>query len=173
MTTYSGKYDPSEFLFPSYDPDGRSVRLCVRVPLSLHQAIEGVVESQKFPFEIKDDLTLWCLNKGLETLQSMNGCIDVMPLLMLMVNLFRVDFNLKRFQEFFAKLDTAIIELTKSDFRANSARRLVKAVEEVVLCVPSGRERCWFLQELRLRWGQLLTSSTDQAAPARTEDGRG
>lgn len=164
------RYDPSEFLFPSFDPDSRSVRICVRIPLSLDQAIEGVVASRKFPFASQDDLALWCLFKGVEILQSMEGCIDVLPLLMLMVNLFRADYKLKRFQEFFAKLDTAILELTKSDFRAHSARRLVKAVEEVVLCVPSGRDRCWFLQELRSRWSHLLTLS---AAPTGTEDDRG
>jgi hypothetical protein len=31
----TGRHDPSEFIFPSYDLDGRSVRICVRVSLSL------------------------------------------------------------------------------------------------------------------------------------------
>ena len=59
MATYSGKYDPSEFLFPSYDHNGRSKRICVRVPPLLDQALEKVTASGKFPFETRDDIVLW------------------------------------------------------------------------------------------------------------------
>lgn len=165
MTIPSTKHDPSDFLFPSYDADGRSVRICVRIPVSLNQAIEAVVESHKFPFEIKDDLTLWCLYKGLDTLQSMEGCVSLVPLLKMMVTLFRAEFDLKSFEEFFARLDSALLELTQSHYRMQSARRLVKAVEEVVLCMSSGPDRCWFLRELRSRWGYLLISPTTEVAP--------
>jgi hypothetical protein len=158
----TGRHDPSEFIFPSYDLDGRSVRICVRVSLSLNQAIEGVIESRKFPFEIRNDLVLWCLYEGLRKLESMEACVGVMPMLEITVMLARMDFDLKRFQEFFAKLDGAILRLCSSGYQTQSARRVVKAIEELVLCMPSSRDRNWFLQELKRRWGHLLIGSTEQ-----------
>jgi hypothetical protein len=160
----TGRHNPSEFIFPSYDLDGGSVRICVRVSLSLDQAIEGVVESRKFPFGIRNDLVLWCLYEGLRKLESMEACVSVMPMLEITLMLARMDFDLKRFQEFFAKLDGAILRLCNSGYQTHSARRVVKAIEELVLCMPSSRDRNWFLQELRRRWGDLLIGSTEQPA---------
>jgi hypothetical protein len=166
----TGRHDPSEFIFPSYDLDGRSVRICVRVSLSLNQAIEGVIESRKFPFEIRNDLVLWCLHEGLRKLESMEACVSVLPMLEITVMLARMDFDLKRFQEFFAKLDGAILRLCNSGYQTQSARRVVKAIEELVLCMPSSRDRNWFLQELRRRWGHLLIGSTEQPTVTGTGD---
>jgi hypothetical protein len=162
MATYIGKYDPSEFVFPSYDHNGRSKRICVRVPPLLDQALDKVRASGKFPFEIKDEVILWCLHDGLRKLQTMEACVSVLPMLEITVMLARMDFDLRRFQEFFAKLDGAILRLCKSGYQTQSARRLVKAIEELVLCMPSSRDRNWFLQELKRRWGHLLIGSTEQ-----------
>jgi hypothetical protein len=129
MTRPSIKYDPSEFVYPSYDPDGRSVHICVRFPASLNHAIESVVKSRKFPFEIKDNVILWCLYEGLRKLQSMEACVSVLPMLEITVMLARMDFDLKRFQEFFAKLDGAILRLCNSGYQTQTARRVVKAID--------------------------------------------
>ena len=162
MKTYDGKHDPSEFVFPSYDHNGQSKQICVRVPPLLDQALDKVRESGKFPFDLKDDVILWCLYEGLRELQTMEACASVMPMLEIALMLARMDFDLKRFQEFFAKLDGAILRLCNSGYQTHSARRVVKAIEELVLCMPSSRDRNWFLQELRRRWGHLLIGSTEQ-----------
>ena len=169
----TGRHDPSEFVFPGYDLDGRSVRISVRVSLSLNQAIEGVIESRKFPFEIRNDLVLWCLYEGIRKLESMEACVSVMPMLEITVMLARMDFDLKRFQEFFAKLDAAILRLCNSGYQTQTARRVIKAIEELVLCMPSSRDRNWFLQELRRRWGHLLIGSTEQPTVTGTRDCHG
>jgi hypothetical protein len=173
MATYNGKYDPSEFVFPSYDHNGQSKRICVRVPPLVDQALDKVRASGKFPFEIKDDVILWCLYEGLRKLESMEACVSVMPMLEITVLLARIDFDIKRFQEFFAKLDAAILRLCNSGYQTHSARRVVKAIEELVLCMPSSRDRNWFLQELRRRWGHLLIGSTGQPIVKGTGDCRG
>jgi hypothetical protein len=169
MATYSGKYDPSEFVFRSYDHNGQSTRICVRVPPLLYQALDKVKASGKFPFKDKDNVILWCLHEGLRKLQTMEACVSVMPMLEITVMLTRMDFDLQRSQEFFAKLDGAILRLCNSGYQTQSARRVVKAIEELVLCMPSSRDRNWFLQELRRRWGHLLIESTGQ--PTLTETG--
>ena len=128
----------------------------------MDQALEKVRASGRFPFEIKSDVILWCVHDGLKKLQSMEACVSVMPMLEITVMLARMDFDLKRFQEFFAKLDGAILRLCNSGYQTPTARRVVKAIEELVLCMPSSRDRSWFLQELRRRWGHLLIGSTDQ-----------
>jgi hypothetical protein len=173
MATYSSKYDPSEFVIPGSDQNGRSVRIALRIPPLLNRAIEGVRKSAQFPFEIKDDVILWCLYDGLRKLESMEPCVSVTPLLEIAVMLARMDFDLKRFQEFFAKLDGAILRLCNSGYQTQTARRVVKAIEELVLCMPSSRDRNWFLQELRRRWGHLLVGSTEQPTVTGTEDCRG
>jgi hypothetical protein len=40
MPTHNDEYDPSEFLFPNYDSDGRSAMIRVRMPASLNYAID-------------------------------------------------------------------------------------------------------------------------------------
>jgi len=172
MTRPSIKYDPSEFVYPSYDPDGHSVHVCVRFPASLNHAIESVVRSRKFPFEIKDNVILWCLYEGLRKLESMEACVSVMPMLEITVMLARMDSDVKRFQEFFAKLDGAILRLCSSGYQKQTARRVAKAIEELVLCMPSSRDRSWFLQELRRRWGHLLIGPTGQPTVTGTGDCR-
>ena len=162
MATHSSKYDPSEFIIPGSDQNGRRVRIALPVPPALNRSIEDVRKSGKFPFETRDDIVLWCLYDGLRKLQSMEPCVSVTPLLEIAVMLARMDFDLKRFQEFFAKLDGAILRLCNSGYQTQTARRMVKAIEELVLCMPSSRDRNWFLQELRRRWGHLLIGSTEQ-----------
>jgi hypothetical protein len=162
MATYSGKYDPSEFHFTSNDLNGGSKRICVRVPPLLDQALEEVRESGKFPFEIKDDVTLWCLYEGLRKLQAMESCVSVMPLLEITVMLAQANFDLEMFQDFFTKLDSAILRSCTSGYQTQSARRLVRAIEELVLCMPLSRHRNWYLRGLRQRWGHLLLGSAEQ-----------
>ena len=173
MPNRDTSYDPSEFLFPSYDPDGRSARMCVRVPASLNQAIHAVMESRKFPFEIRDDLVLWCLYEGLRKLQSMEACVSVMPMLEITLMLTQMNFELKRLQDFFARLDRIVLGLCSSGYQTQSARRLVKAIEELVLCMTSSRDRNSFLKELRRRWCHLLIGSTKQTIVTGTGDCRG
>jgi hypothetical protein len=139
----------------------------------MDQALNKLSESGKFPFEIKHDVIRWCLHEGLRTLQSMEPCVSVTPLLEMAVMLARMDFDLKRFQNFFAKLDSAILHLCNSGYQTQSARRVAKAIEELVLCMPSSRDRNWFLQELRRRWGHLLIGSTEQPMGTETGDSRG
>jgi hypothetical protein len=97
----------------------------------------------------------------------------VMPMLEITVMLARMDFDLKRFQGFFAKLDGAILRLCNSGYQTQTARRVIKSIEELVLCMPSSRDRNWFLQELRRRWGHLLIGSTEQPTVTGTEDSCG
>src|ERR1700747_1765454 len=170
MATYNGKYDPSEFLIPSSDQNGRSLRIALRVPHLLNRAIEDLRKSCKFPFETRAEIIVWCVYDGLRKLQSMEPCVSVTPLLEIAVMLARMDFDLKRFQEFFAKLDSAILRLCNSGYQTPTARRVVKAIEELVLCMPSSRDRHWFLQELRRRWGHLLIGSTEQPTVTGTGD---
>jgi hypothetical protein len=162
MKTYDGKCDPSEFVFPSNDLDGRSVRLCLRVPQLLDQALEKVKESGKFPFDLKDDVVRWCLHEGLRKLESMEACVSAMPLLEMTVMLAQAKFDLEMFQDFFTKLDSAILRLCNSGYQTQSARRLVKAIEELVLCMPLSRHRNRYLRGLRRRWGHLLIGPTEQ-----------
>ena len=173
METYGIKYDPSEFVIPGFEQNGRSVRIALRVPSLLNRTIEDVRKSVQFPFETKDEIIVWCLYDGLRKLQSMEPCVSVTPLLEIAVMLARMDLNLKRFQEFFAKLDSAILRLCNSGYQTQSARRLVKAIEELVLCMPASHDRNWFLQELRRRWSHLLIGSTDQSIVTATGDCRG
>jgi hypothetical protein len=173
MATHSSKYDPSEFVIPGSDQSGRSVRIALRVPPLLNRAIGDVRKSGKFPFETRDDIVLWCLYDGLRKLQSMEACVNVMPVLEITVMLTQMNFDLKRFKEFFAKLDGAILRLCNSGYQKPTAHRVVKAIEELVLCMPSSRDRNWFLQELRRRWGHLLIGSTGQPTVTGTGDCRG
>lgn len=173
MATNNGKYDPSEFVFSGYDHNGRSKRIGVRVPPLLDQALDKVRASGKFPFQIKDDVILWCLHDGLRKLQSMEACIDFMPMLEITVMLTQTNFELNRFQDFFEKLDGAILRLCNSGYQTASARRLARAIEELVLCMPSSRDRNWFLRGLRRRWGHLLIGSTEQLITTGTGGRRG
>jgi hypothetical protein len=162
MATFNVKYDFSEFVFPSNDLDGRSVRLCLRVPHLLDQALEEVKESGKFPFDLKDDVVRWCLHEGLRKLDSMEACVSVMPLLEITVTLAQAKFDQEMFQDFFTNLDSAIFGLCNSGYQTHSARRVVKAIEELVLCMPLSRHRNRYLRGLRKRWGHLLIGSTEQ-----------
>lgn len=75
------KCDPSEFTTPASDPNGRSVRIFVRVPPLLNQAISDVLKSGKFPFETASDVVRWSLNRGVKELDAKESCTNVIPFL--------------------------------------------------------------------------------------------
>jgi hypothetical protein len=157
VAAYNGdKYDPSRFVLPSYDHSHRSKRINVRVLPLMDEAFDEVTRSRKFPFKTKDDVVRWCLQEGLRTLQSMEKCVSFMPLLEMTVMLARTNFDLESFQDFFYELDGTILQLCNSGYQTQSPRRLVKAIEELVLCMSSSRYRNWYLRALRRRWGHLL-----------------
>lgn len=156
------KLDTEEFIVPGYDPTGRTVRIYLQTPPALNQALDEIMKSGKFPFKSKDDAFRWCVLRGIKVLRSMGAYISILPILEMTVLLGSTQLKLKMFEEFFDKLDGAILELLTSGFQEQRARKLVKAIEELILCMPSSSDRGLYLGELRRRWGHLLTVPVEE-----------
>lgn len=156
ITVTRTKLNSEEFHVPSHDLNGSTIRLLVGLPPKLDKAIVAAIASRKFPFGTKEDVIRWCVFEGVRNLESMGACISELPLVEILTIITRTEVGIKKFENFFSKLDRALIELTTSGYQEHSARRLVRAVQELVLCLPSSRDRSWFLSELRRRWGHLL-----------------
>jgi hypothetical protein len=78
-----------------------------------------------------------------------------------MILLARTKLELKHFAEFFTKLDSILFKLWASRFSELRAYKLASAIEELIICMPSGRDRSRFLNELRARWGHVLFADYD------------
>jgi hypothetical protein len=163
--------DPSEFNIPEFDQNGHSVRIIVRVTPLLNQAIKDIVSSGKFPFELQDDLIRWSLHQGVKELGSLESCTSVIPFLEIGVMLAQINMDLKRFEELFTKLDKVVLELMSSGYLHARARKLVSAIQELILSLPSSRDRSWALSRLRQKWGHLLISTAVRANCSDVEAG--
>jgi hypothetical protein len=153
------RYDPSQFMIPESDQNGRSVRIVVQVPPLLNNAIKEIVSSGKFPFVMKDDLIRWSLHNGVKELGALESCTSAIPFLEMGVMLAQINMDLKRFEELFDKLDKVLLGLMASSYLQARARNLVAAIQELILSLPSSRDRSWALSRLRQKWGHLLLST--------------
>ena len=123
------KHDPSQFMVPESDHNGRSVRIIVQVPPSSNKVINEIVSSGKFPFEIKDDLVRWSLHQGVKELAAMESCTSAIPFLEMGVMLAQMNMDLKRFEELFAKLDKVLFGLMASSYLQARARNCLPSAE--------------------------------------------
>jgi hypothetical protein len=146
------KHDPSQFMIPESDHKGRSVRIIVQVPPLLNKAVNEIISSGKFPFGLKDDLVRWSLHQGVKELGAIESCTSAIPFLEMGVMLAQINMDLKRFEELFDKLDKVLLLQAR-------ARNLVAAIQELILSLPSSRDRSWALSRLRQKWGHLLLST--------------
>jgi hypothetical protein len=171
------KNDGDEFIVPAYDLDGRSVSLLLRVPPSINRALGEIVESRRFPFKAKGDAIRWCINHGIKTLEFTEPPSSILPVVSMSLLLIRTHLHMKMLADFFTKLDAVMIQLSTHSYLHERSRKVIKAIEELVLCMPSSHDRCLYHGELRRRWGHLLLNSeppqVGEAADAEPSGRRG
>jgi hypothetical protein len=157
-------YDADEYIVPARDLNGRSVRLCLRVPPLLDRMLKELVKSGKSPFKEKADAARWCINHGVETLESLIPSASIFPVLRMSLLLTRANIHRNAFNEFFVKLDGVMVQLSAHSYLYERSRRLINAIEELILCMPSSHHRCLYHGELRQRWGHFLGGSESARA---------
>jgi len=126
------------------------------------KVISEIISSGKFPFELKDDLIRWSLHQGVKELGAMESCTSALPFLEIGVLITQWKMDVDRFAELFTKLDKVVLALSTSSFQEMRARRLVSAIEELILSLPPSRDRGWALSKLRRSWGHLLITPTSK-----------
>ncbi len=162
--------DIEEFIVPAHDASGRSVRVYFRIPPLMGSVLSDVMSSGKFPFQTKEDVCRWSLYQGIKALEAKEHFSGAVPILDIMVLLVRARWPLQTLDEFFAKLDRAILELLTSGYQEKRARRLVRAIQELILCMPSSADRGLYLSELRRRWAHLLVEPELERADSEPEN---
>jgi hypothetical protein len=153
--------ETDEFIVPAYDLDGRYITLSLRVPPLLSQVLREIVESRSFPFRTEDDVVRWCVHHGINALESMGTASSILPVLEMSLVLVRSKIRKRQFDDFFTKLDRVMLQLAPHHYMRERARKLVRAIYELVLSMPSSFDRGLYLTELRQRWGYLVTELED------------
>lgn len=152
--------DQNRFIVPEVDPFGRSAWLALRVPPSLNESLEKFSESN-FRFETKADLIRWCLEHGVETLEFMEPPVCISPILRLSLLVARTNIHTNTFHEFFAELNSVMNQVTTDRHLCDRAPQVIKAIHELILCMPSAGDGCLYLGELIRQWGHLMPESKD------------
>jgi len=158
--------DPEDFVVPGRDLNDRSVRISLEIPSLLNQAVNDAFNSGKFPFQTKDGVFRWCLYHGVKTLESTEHFSGLLPILDVMVLVMQMRWRARTCESFFEKLDKVVLQLLASEFQEQRVRKLLESIRELIICMPSSRDRGLYLSELRQRWGHLLTPPAERITEA-------
>src|SRR5438105_1184841 len=143
-------YDADEYIVPARDLNGHSVRLCFRVPPLLDRVLKESIKSGSSPFKAKADAARWCISYGVEALESRVPSASIFPVLRMSLLLTRTNIHKNAFNEFFLKLDAVMVQLSAHSYLYERSRKVIKAIEELILCMPSSYHRCQYHSELKL-----------------------
>lgn len=68
---YNGKYDPADFVVPPELEKGKSQRVQCYIQSAHFRLLNIIARSGHFPFEERNDVIRWCIQHGLQTLDTM------------------------------------------------------------------------------------------------------
>ena len=68
---YSGKYDPADFIVPPELEKGKSQRVQCYIQAAHYRLLNIVARSGHFPFEERNDVVRWCIQFGLQYLDTL------------------------------------------------------------------------------------------------------
>jgi len=150
------RYQSGDFIIPSNNNQGHSVRLQARCKPEYARRIDELIHSRKFPFKTLSDFLRWAVHHGLQFLDELKPEIGLeMDKLELINNIA----NKKREQMDFAN-SLEKVTGTTHDLLSRGARseaiKTVLEVQEKLESMESGYWRDWYLKELKRRFGYLL-----------------
>lgn len=68
---YKGKYDPSDFVVPPELDKGKSQRVQCYIQAAHYRLLNILARSGHFPFEERNDVIRWCIQFGLQYLDTL------------------------------------------------------------------------------------------------------
>lgn len=70
---YKGKWDPADFVVPPQLKKGESIRLQFYVQSAHYRLLNIIARSGHFPMEERNDVARWCIQYGLQHIDSLEG----------------------------------------------------------------------------------------------------
>src|SRR5882672_3545621 len=72
---YKGKYDPADFVVPPELDKGKSQRIQCYVQSGHYRLLNIIARSGHFPFEERNDVIRWCLQFGLQYIDTLEPAL--------------------------------------------------------------------------------------------------
>lgn len=85
--TYKGPWDPADFVVPPQLKKGESIRLQFYVQSAHYRLLNIIARSGHFPFEERNDVARFCIQFGLQHIDSLEGQNGITRSVMLQANM--------------------------------------------------------------------------------------
>ena len=155
LTTFAGDYDADDFIIPSSDEKGHSVRLGFRAPPGYSRRIDVCIASKKFPYKTSSDLLRHALDRQLKWLAK-QGDLDLeMTRLDLVNDLIRRERELLDFADSFRRLGDTVTELERRGAGKEAKALLMNVLKQLSEMAPNSLTT-WYKDEITKRFGHLI-----------------
>jgi len=164
-----------EFVIPSVDRKGHSVRLTCRMPPGFDRQIRTLVYSHRFPYRDVGDLVRHALMRQFRWLDTIAQVPSVLKEIEVINEISRTDAFLSSIANSLDTLGEQIKEHVGAG-RTNEARYLYSTAKFRVENMPEGNWRRKYEKDLLDRWGHVLTGGKTgklQAAKKEKDKGKG
>jgi hypothetical protein len=149
------QYAPEDFIIPSKDHKGDSVRVWNRIQPGHDRAVAVIVGSKRFPFKTPGDCVRWCIHRGLKTLEQMEPVPSVTQQLDAMMGALRDEEFHQEFQTFIQHAQS-VIQRHVTEGSHGEARRLIATLKAEVLKMPKGYWREKYLTAIQSQFKHIL-----------------
>lgn len=149
------RHAPEDFIVPSKDHKGDSVRVWNRIQPGHDRAVAVIVGSKRFPFKTAGDCVRWCIHRGLKSLEQMEPVPSVTQQVEAMMGALRDEEFHQDFQTFIQHAQ-AVINRHVTEGAHGEARRLIAQLKADVLRMPKGYWRDKYLAAIQEQFRHIL-----------------
>jgi hypothetical protein len=150
-------FQEEEFIVPTSDAKGHSIRIQFRVPTGFERQAELLMRDKKFPYPTRSDLYRHALlrhYRWLETLRD-EGVPSVLRELDLIVEVLRDDFFQRSIRDTLREMEKTMSR-HMGEGSANEARRLLSMIQNRIERMPDGYYKTRYRQEVEDKWGHIM-----------------
>ena len=165
------EYDPEEFIVPSGDDRGHSIREYIRCPPGWERDMEIIIECRKFPYQTKSDLIRHAILRHLAWLHRIAEDMPKSYFSSLMVQrrvMQEHKFQADTEQTFKALGDMIELYVSRSDFK--QARKMVSSCLDSLRSVAECGWKTRFQSRFTNQYGYLIDSSVELPRDATDPD---
>lgn len=157
---FKSNYKPEDFIIPSKDTRGESIRVWNRIQPGHDRQISTITQAKLFPFRTPGDVMRWCIHDGLKRLVAMErGIPSVMQQVDAICAMLRDEEANLDFQVVIHQLQT-VVQRHMAEGSVAEAKRIAIEVKQQIDAMPHGFWREKYQKQFKETYGHLLARKT-------------
>jgi len=157
---------------PGRDASGASERLFIRIPPRTKDWLASFSNDKRFPFRGMNHLVRWCLDQGLRKLDRIRPTPTLSTQVIALQNLLYEEQIAADFATLMQQCENRVTAYL-SDGAKGEALRLIQCIVTEVQSMPEGYWKGRYANEIKKRWGDLMSGAGINLNVGSVEWGKG